>query len=94
MRQNRGVSIKFAMAAVGSKLEVPPLARHVRSSRKQTSVWLADVGFTPKNGHPETILACPFRAKRGSHRALFCDLDPALGTFHQTTAYFRNILIS
>ncbi len=31
-------------------------------SKSDFATELADVGFTPKNGHSETIVTCPFRA--------------------------------
>ena len=43
----------------GSKTEVAPLERHVRSS--------------PENGHRSTVLACPLSAKRRHYGDLFND---------------------
>jgi len=35
-------------------------------SKGDFATELADVGFTPKNGHPETIVSCRFRANNRS----------------------------
>jgi hypothetical protein len=40
-------------------------------SKGNIATDLADVGFTPKNEHPETIVACPFCAMNGSRPTLF-----------------------